>query len=822
MFRKILSRVSHRALIASAALVFSVSAAAANLQIVATTTHTAEVSNNTSAPDTINTSTRGYAASGSISKLPIKSLLYQGATPKIYAALMGWFGKASHLSVGYNSQDTTQVKKQVEDMQSRGIDGAILAWYGQGSYEDQTGLVLKTQAEAHPNFSFILMIDQGTIQWNSQGLAPTDAMIYHLNYMAQAYYPSPAYARINGRPVVLEFGTEAWPIDWTRVLASVQGNPLIIFRNPPAFTNVNAYGGYGWGPASGLSYTDYFNQTANQHHDKLVMADGWKGFNDVLAAWSQNRVVDQQCGQTWLASMAELSKYYSTANPLPYLQIPTWNDYEEGTTIESGIDNCVTVTASTSGTQLQWQLGGAGLENTIDHYTAFISTDGENLMPLADVPTGTYLLDLAPFNLAAGNYTLYVKAVAKASLKNQMSNAASFTKANLPPTAAVSATPATALSRTTVTVTTAGSADSDGTIASSQIDFGDGTVLPGPTASHSYPLAGTYRVVATVTDNMGASATASTQVTAQNRAPQATVSVSPASAVSGTLLTVSTAASSDPDGTIASSHIDFGDGTFTNGTTASHAYSRPGSYTVTATVTDNMGATATTAQTVTVLNEAPHAVLATTPNTGYAPTTVSASTAGSSDPDGSIASSSVDFGDGTVLAGTTVSHQYANAGTYVVTARVTDNLGATSTATNTVTIAPAAVTITLPSTQPSAAVPLHVIASAVSGRTITGMWVYLDNVGLYGNHSSSLDIYITVTAGTHVLQVKAWDYTGHIISSSVTLNVAAGSIAPRAATTSSTSPTTTTTTTSSATSAATTTQANTATAPRILRAARLR
>jgi PKD repeat protein len=895
---------SVRALFVSTLITASVSAVAANLQIVPTTTRTAQTSNNTSAPDAINSSTRGYAASGSISKLPIKSLLYPGATPRIFAALMGWFGKASHLGVGYNSQDAAQVKKQVEDMQSRGIDGAIIAWYGQGSYEDRTALALKTQAEAHPNFSFFLMIDQGTIQWNAQGMAPTDAMIYHLNYMAQTYYSSPAYERINGRPVVREFGTEAWPIDWVRVLASVQGNPVIIFRNPPAFTNANAFGGYGWGPAEGIAYTDYFNKIANQHKDKIVMADGWKGFNDVLASWTANRVVDQQCGQTWMNSMAELGKYYSATNPLPYLQIATWNDYEEGTTIESGIDNCVTVNAATSGTQLQWTLGGAGLENTLDHYSVFISTDGENLMPLADVPTGTYSLNLSRFNLAAGSYTLYVKAVAKASMKNQMSNAATFWQANAAPSVslnatpvsgasgmtvtaqmtatdadgsvassqidfgdgtiiaaasgshvyarpgtftitaratdnigasgtatqsvtvtnqaphiALSATPITGNYQTTITASTAGSTDADGSIASASINFGDGTVSATSPASHVYAHPGTYTITATVTDDLGATASATRLVTISNQSPSVVLNVTPSSGNIQTTVTASTAGSTDADGLIVATLIDFGDGTRATTASASHVYARVGTYTVAATVTDDLGASTTATRTVSIANQAPTAVLTTTPNTGYAPTMVSASTAGSSDADGTITATTIDFGDGTVIAGATATHNYANVGTYTVTARVTDNLGATSIATKTVTIAPAAVTIFLPATQPNAATPLNVKASAVSGLPITGMWVYLDNVGLYGNHAGSLDIFISVKAGTHVLQVKAWDNTGHITSSSVTLNVAAASIAPR---TSRGTPTTTTTGTATAARLAVTTDSvATTSTPIEPRAARL-
>jgi hypothetical protein len=146
-----------------------------------------------------------------------------------------------------------------------------------------------------------------------------------------------------------------------------------------------------------------------------------------MASWSQQRFVDQRCGQTWLDSFAEQNKFYSTTKPLGFVQVATWNDYEEGTTIESGIDNCLDVTAGVAGTSLQWSLSGAGMENTIDHYTVFISKDGVGLMPLLDVSTETSAVDLSRFTLPAGNYQLFVKAVGKPSILNKMSAAAPFT-----------------------------------------------------------------------------------------------------------------------------------------------------------------------------------------------------------------------------------------------------------------------------------------------------------------------------------------------------------------------------------------------------------
>jgi PKD repeat protein len=57
------------------------------------------------------------------------------------------------------------------------------------------------------------------------------------------------------------------------------------------------------------------------------------------------------------------------------------------------------------------------------------------------------------------------------------------------------------------------------------------------------------------------------------------------------------------------------------------------------------------------------------------------------DPDGTIASYEWDFGDGSAkTTGVSVTHAYSTVGSYVVTLKVTDDKGATGTATATVTI----------------------------------------------------------------------------------------------------------------------------------------
>jgi PKD repeat protein len=504
-------------------------AAAQSFQFKTTTTLTAETGNNTSASDDFAGQTNGNVAAGNVSKVPLRELLYEGATTRIYAHFMPWFGRTNHLDIGYRSDDPAQVARQVTDMLSRGIDGAIVDWYGPDYPFENTATRLlleeiETRAEA---FEFAITLDGGSLNScaNTTGCDVTQRTIDHLNYANTTFQGSPHYMRLAGRPVAFFFGVDGLPIDWTRVRAGVKGNPLFIFRYTGGFSKSYSDGAYSWvginstNPDNeGLGYLDNFYWTAKKYPAKYVFGSAYPGFNNSLAPWRKGtpKIVNQHCGQTWLNTFARAGRHYSADAQLPAMQIVTWNDYEEGTEIESGIDNCVTVTATVSGHQLTWNLGATDKENTVDHYTVFLSTDGERLMPLGDVPAGTHSFDLSGRGLDPDvSYTLYVKATGRPSLTNKMSNAAPYQPGNpnQAPVAQLAVTPATGTAPVTVSASTSGSADADGSIVSSVINFGDGFSANGPAGTHTYNSAGTYTVTATVTDDRGATDSASKTVT---------------------------------------------------------------------------------------------------------------------------------------------------------------------------------------------------------------------------------------------------------------------------------------------------------------------
>ena len=92
---------------------------------------------------------------------------------------------------------------------------------------------------------------------------------------------------------------------------------------------------------------------------------------------------------------------------------------------------------------------------------------------------------------------------------------------------------------------------------------------------------------------------------ALNVGPVAAANVTPGSGDAPLAVALDAAGAVDPDGTIVSYQWDHGDGTSSTGVSSSHSYLAPGSYTVTLTVRDEDGATATATRAVTVTNLSP-------------------------------------------------------------------------------------------------------------------------------------------------------------------------------------------------------------------------
>jgi hypothetical protein len=141
-----------------------------------------------------------------------------------------------------------------------------------------------------------------------------------------------------------------------------------------------------------------------------------------MAAWSMNRVINQNCGSTWINTFKEINNYYSQTNQLESLQLVTWNDYEEGSEIETGIDNCWSVSQpAVNGSTIDWSMvasSSLASLDTIDHFALYATTDGSDMTLVADnIPNTATSASLS----GASGTKYYVKAVGVNSIVNHLS-----------------------------------------------------------------------------------------------------------------------------------------------------------------------------------------------------------------------------------------------------------------------------------------------------------------------------------------------------------------------------------------------------------------
>jgi hypothetical protein len=81
------------------------------------------------------------------------------------------------------------------------------------------------------------------------------------------------------------------------------------------------------------------------------------------------------------------------------------------------------------------------------------------------------------------------------------------------------------------------------------------------------------------------------------------------------------------------------------------------------------------------------------------------------------------------------------------------------------------VTVCSPTAGSTPGSPVHFIAAAKSTHPITAMHIYIDNVSKFSASASSINTSLAVTAGTHAVVVQAWDSSGAVFKSSLTIHV---------------------------------------------------
>ena len=275
-----------------------------------------------------------------------------------------------------------------------------------------------------------------------------------------------------------------------------------------------------------------------------------------------------------------------------------------------------------------------------------------------------------------------------------------------------------------------------------------------------------------------------TTAAAPDTAPTASFSASPTAPFPGGRVAFDASGSTGGSGpAITDYQWNFGDGTAVVDTgtaaSASHLFTRRGTYPVTLTVTSAAGSDSTT-QTVTV-DDPPTATFTPSASVAAPDATVSfdASASGPGDPGGTITDYSWNFGDGTPVDDTggsaDATHAFASPGIYTVALTTTDDLGVSTTATRQVTVdTPAAAVTISPATvvAPGTAVSFDATGSTdPEGTIIDYSWNFGDGTPVDDAGTSTSIQRAYASRGTYTVTLTVTNNFGQTNTTTHTLTV---------------------------------------------------
>src|SRR5262249_45260447 len=143
------------------------------------------------------------------------------------------------------------------------------------------------------------------------------------------WFRDTAYLRIDGKPVLLSFGDSGLTgAEWSEAMRSEQGRILYFsehYRRPAAA------GAFDWPePSLGFAALDTFYAEARNHAVSIPVA--FPRFYDAYKmgkARESYPVIADDNGRTFIRTLERALK-----SGAPMVQIATWNDWGEGTSIE--------------------------------------------------------------------------------------------------------------------------------------------------------------------------------------------------------------------------------------------------------------------------------------------------------------------------------------------------------------------------------------------------------------------------------------------------------------------------------------------------------
>lgn len=245
----------------------------------------------------------------------------------------------------YHSGDKNVIENHLLLMKYSGIDGVLIDWYG--TYDVNDYRMVKENTE-----QLIAMLDKVGLEYAivyedrvtknvvdaQKAISVTAAAKTDLAYMQNNYFDDKNYIKINGKPLLLNFGPIILqtPAEWTNVFNTLTTKPTFLtLWDQSVEAGDNASGEYAWVFKNSTYLTNFYTNTKSKL--SVAMGSAYPGFKDFYAEGGGGDAIGWTIEPNNGATLDETLSLAKNAN-LNYLQLITWNDFGEGTMFEPTVE----------------------------------------------------------------------------------------------------------------------------------------------------------------------------------------------------------------------------------------------------------------------------------------------------------------------------------------------------------------------------------------------------------------------------------------------------------------------------------------------------
>ena len=254
-----------------------------------------------------------------------------------------WYSLASwkspvlidHPLTPYASNNPADVRRQMRQAKSAGIDSFVVSWAGPGTQSDKNFAMMLNQAKSL-GFKVGVFLE---ILDNNSTVRPASQLISWLNYLVSKYQNAPALLKVNGRLFVVPYLTDYIPLKtWAAIRAAVRkdGHDVWLVEDRQDLNYLSVFNGMWFDStfsALGPAVRDWSVLQAGQGAKMWIPTTNPGVDSRHIPGRNPTQYIPRNNGKRMRTMLAA-----AVTDDANWIDVNTWNEWWENTYIEPSVN----------------------------------------------------------------------------------------------------------------------------------------------------------------------------------------------------------------------------------------------------------------------------------------------------------------------------------------------------------------------------------------------------------------------------------------------------------------------------------------------------